>query len=95
MQDLCQKYQRYQRLLITQWMYRVVGEYMANFTVKDSSCLARVIFSRRDHYQCGPDRAVEKSDTLLTLLMKHNHKIKLLHTEQEVVLYQNLLSPTS
>lgn len=48
-------------------MYRVVGEYMANFTVKDSSCLARVIFSRRDRYQCGPDRAVEKSDTLLTI----------------------------
>lgn len=40
---------------------------MAYFTVKDSSCLARDIFTRRDLYQCGPDRAVKECDALLTI----------------------------
>lgn len=40
---------------------------MADSTVKESSCLARDIFTRRDHYHCGPDRAVKKCDTLLTI----------------------------
>lgn len=40
---------------------------MSDFTVKESSCLARHIFTRRDHYHCGPDKAVKKCDTLLTI----------------------------
>lgn len=40
---------------------------MADFTAKKSSQLERDIFTRTDHYHCGPDRAVKKCDTLVTI----------------------------
>lgn len=58
---------RHPGLLVRQWMYQVVGKYMVSFAVKGCSCFGRVIITRRDHNQCGPDRAVEKSDNLLTI----------------------------
>lgn len=46
----------------------VVEECAADFTAKKSSWLERDIFTRRDHYHCGPDRAVKKCDTLVTIV---------------------------
>lgn len=66
---LCPKCRIYERAPnIINHTVNVVGEEcMADFTAKESSCLAGDVFTRRDHYHCGPDKAVKKCDTLLSI----------------------------